>query len=330
MRRREFIACLGAAAAMWPLAAGAQQARLVGILMNGNSNEFVLQANVKAFVQGLADLGWVEGKNLRLEIRWNGGNAERARNFASELIALSPAAIMSASTTNLLALRNATNTIPIVFLQVSDPVAQGFVPSLTKPGGNTTGFSAFEFSIGGKWLELLKEIVPRLARVAVVVNPDTSPQSQFFMKAIQSAAPAFNVSVEEASVRAMSDIQRAIERAGQQATGIIIPTDSYTRMRGPQIAETALKLRVPVIAAFPEFIDQGGLMYYGPSSVENLIEQYRQAASYVDRILKGAKPGDLPIQGATKFSLFINRKTATAFGLEIPPRLLFTADRVIE
>jgi putative tryptophan/tyrosine transport system substrate-binding protein len=329
VRRREFIVLLGGAAT-WPFAAHAQQTRLVGILMNGNANEPNLQANVKAFTQGLADLGWVEGKNLRLEIRWNGGNAERARSFASELTTLSPAAIMSASTTNLLALRNATSTIPIVFLQVSDPVAQGFVSNLTKPGGNATGFSAYEFSIGGKWLELLKEIAPRLTHVAMMVNPDTAPQSRFFMKAIEAAAPAFSMRVEAAPVRAMSEIERAIEVAGQQGNGIIIPTDSYTRTRGAQIAEIALKRRVPVIGAFPEFIDQGGLMYYGPSSVENLAEQYRQAATYADRILKGAKPGDLPIQGATKFSLFINRKTATAFGLEIPPRLLFTADRVIE
>jgi putative ABC transport system substrate-binding protein len=304
--------------------------RLIAVLMNGNSNEPALQANVAAFTQGLRDLGWVDGRNLRLEIRWNGGNVERARNFASELIGLSPAAIMSASTTNLLALRNATNTIPIVFLQVSDPVVQGFVPNLTKPSGNVTGFSAYEFSIGGKWLELLKQIAPRLAHVSMVVNPDTAPQSKFFMKAIEAAAPAVNVRVEGAPVRSMPDIERAIVNAGQKGAGIIIPTDSYTRGHGQQIADIALKSRVPVIAAFPEFIDQGGLMFYGPSSIENLTEQYRQAASYVDRILKGAKPGDLPIQGATKFSLFINRKTATVLGLEIPSRLLFTADKVIE
>jgi putative tryptophan/tyrosine transport system substrate-binding protein len=173
-------------------------------------------------------------------------------------------------------------------------------------------------------------MAPRLTRVAMMVNPDTSPQSRFFTRAIEVAAPAFNVRFEAAPVRTIPDIERAMEAAGQQGTGIIIPTDSYTRVNGPRIADIALKSRVPVIGAFPEFIDQGGLMFYGPSSIEYLTEQYRQAASYVDRILKGAKPGELPIQGASKFSLFINRKTATALGLEIPPRLLFTADRVIE
>jgi putative ABC transport system substrate-binding protein len=236
-----------------------------------------------------------------------------------------------ASTTNFLSLRKATRTVPLVFLQVSDPVMQGFVPNLTKPGGNATGFSAYEFSIGGKWLELLKQMAPSLTRVAVAFNPDTSPQSSFFMRAIEAAAPAFNVSVEAARVRTVTELDRAIEgEAGQRTSGVILTTDSFTRTRGPHIAELALKSRVPVIGAFPEFIDQGGLMYYGPTSLEHLTDQFRQAASYVDRILKGAKPGDLPIQNATKFSLFINRKTATALGLEIPPRLLFTAEKVIE
>ncbi len=173
--------------------AQAQQTRLVGVLMNGNANETPLQANIAGFSNKLRQLGWVDGKNLRLEIRWNGGNAERARSFASELTALSPGAIMCASTTNLLALKNATSAIPIVFLQVSDPVAQGFVTSVTKPGGNITGFSIYEFSVAGKWLELLREIAPKLERVAMMVNPDTSPQSRYFLKAMESAASTFQV-----------------------------------------------------------------------------------------------------------------------------------------
>jgi putative ABC transport system substrate-binding protein len=330
MRRREFLGVLSGAAA-WPVVARAQQTRLLGMLMNGNANEPALQANISAFTQGLRDLGWMEGKNLHLEIRWNGGSAERARSFASELIALSPAALVSASTTNLLALRNATNTIPIVFLQVSDPVAQGFVPNLTKPGGNATGFSAYEFSIGGKWLELLKEISPRLKRVAVMFNPDTSPQSKFFMRAIETAAPGFNIRVEATPVRSMPDIERAFETIAREPDcGLIMPTDTFTRTRGEEIAKMTLQRRVPSIGAFPEFIDEGGLMYYGPSDIENITGQFRQAAAYVDRLLKGAKAGDLPIQNAVRFSLLINRKTAAALGLEIPPRLLFTADRVIE
>jgi putative ABC transport system substrate-binding protein len=331
MKRREFLGILSGAAAVWPIAVRAQQTRVVGVLMNGNSNEVPLQEFVSSFTKGLRDMGWVEGKNLRLEVRWNGGSAELARNFASELVALSPSAIMCASTANLLALKNATNTIPIVFLQVSDPVAQGFVASLTKPGGNATGFSPYEFSIGSKWLDLLKEIAPRLTRVAVMSNPDAAPQTRFFIRVIETAASEFKMNVEAAPVRSMEEIERTIEKVASQPNGgIIIPTDSYTRTRGERIAGLALKARVPVIAAFAEFIDQGGLMYYGPASSENMAEHFREAASYTDRILRGTKPGDLPIQSASKFSLFINRKTATAFGLEIPPRLLFTADRVIE
>jgi putative ABC transport system substrate-binding protein len=329
MRRRAFLAILGGVA--WPLAVHAQSTRLVGVLMNGNSNEASLQANLTGLTEGLRDLGLVEGRNLRLEVRWNGGNAERARSFASELIAMKPAAIVSASTTNLLALKNATNSIPIIFLQVSDPVAQGFVQSVTKPGGNATGFSAYEFSIGSKWLDLLRELSPSMTRVVVMVNPDTSPQSKFFMRAIESAAARFKVSAELSPVRSADDIGRVFQGIAEKpGVGMIIPTDSYTRTRGERIAELALKARIPVIAAFSEFVDEGGLMFYGPSAADYMPDQFRQAASYVDRILKGAKPGDLPVQSASKFVLFINRKTSAALGLEIPPKLLFTADKVIE
>jgi putative ABC transport system substrate-binding protein len=297
--------------------------------MNGGSNEPALQADLAGFVQTLQNLGWTDGKNLKLEIRWNDGDAARSRALASDLVALAPSAIVCASTTNFIALRNLTQTIPLVFLQVSDPVAQGFVQSLTKPGGNATGFSAYEFAIAGKWLELLKQMSPGLSRVTMMVNPDTSPQSKYFMSAIENAAPGFDVRVTAAPVRSMEEVKRTIESASDRG-GIIVPTDSYTRRLGSQIAEIALQSRVPVIAAFAEFIDQGGLMYYGSSSVDVQVEQYRQAASYIDRILKGAKPGDLPVQNAAKYRLYLNRKTATALGLEIPARLLFTAEKVIE
>jgi putative ABC transport system substrate-binding protein len=315
MRRREFIIG-GAAAVVGPRGAWGQQTRLVGMLMNGNSNELPLQGHVTAFIERLRDLGWIQERNLRLEIRWNGGNAERAHTFASELVALSPAAIVSVSTTNLLALKNTTNVIPIVFLSVSDPVVQGFVASLTKPGGNATGFSPYEFSIGGKWLELLKQIAPGLDRVAVMSNPDTSPQTKFFIASIKAAAARFNMTVEAAPVRTMEDIEHTIAKVSSRPNGsIIVPTDSYSRTRGERIAALALQARIPVIAAFAEFIDQGGLMFYGPSTNENMDDEFRGAASYVDRILRGTKPGDLPVQSAAKFSLFINRKTASAFGL---------------
>jgi putative ABC transport system substrate-binding protein len=331
MRRREFIAIVGGAAATWPLAARAQKTRTIGILMNGAAGEHVIQSSLDAFVQGLRALGWVDGRNLRIEYRWNGGNRERARNYAEELVKLAPDVILGASTTNLMALRRATSSIPVVFLQVSDPVAQGLVTSVTHPGGNITGFSAYEFSIGGKWIELLKEVAPKLSRVAVMSNPDTSPQTKFFQRAIESAATKFGMEVAAAPVRTDTDIVHAIEAlAKPQPGGLILPTDTYTRLRQGRIAELAVQSRVPSLSAATDFVEEGGLMYYGATSMGALADQFHQAASYVDRILKGAKPGDLPIQGANKFELAINRKTASALGLEIPPKLLFTADKVIE
>lgn len=331
MRRRRFLSLVGGAVLARPFAALAQQRHTLGILMNGSPGETVPQSNVTAFVEGMRALGYVDGRNLHIEYRWNGGNAERANALAAELVKLSPEVILSASTTNLGALQRATSSIPVVFLQVSDPVAQGFVTSLTRPGGNITGFTAYEFSIGGKWLELLKEIAPKLSRVAVMSNPDTSPQTKFFYRAIESAAPKFGIELIAAPVRNEADIVRVIEAlSGPIPGGLILPTDSYTRLRQRRIADLAIQFRIPTLSAAADFIDEGGMMFYGATAAEQLATQYRQAASYVDRILKGAKPGDLPIQGASKFELAINRKTATAIGLEIPPKLLFTAERMIE
>jgi putative ABC transport system substrate-binding protein len=329
--RREFIRLLGGAAMSWPVSALSQSRRSIGVLMNGSPGEPVLQSNVAAFVEGMRALGYVDGQNIHFEYRWNGGNAERAITLAAELVGLEPSVILSASTTNLNALRRATSSVPVVFLQVSDPVAQGFVTSVTHPGSNFTGFSAYEFSIGGKWLELLKEIAPKLSRVGVMSNPETSPQTKFFQRAIEAAGPALGIQIIAVPVRNDSDIARAIEGlAGPPPGGLILPTDTYTRLRQGRIADIANQYRVPVLSASPDFIDEGGLMFYGGTSVGQLAVQFRQAATYVDRILKGSKPGDLPIQGAVKFELAINRKTAGALGLEIPPKLLFTADRVIE
>jgi putative ABC transport system substrate-binding protein len=331
MRRREFISLVGGAAAAWPLAARAQQSRLVAMLMNGSDKEAQLQSNVAAFVGGLRDIGWVEGRNLILNVRYNDGVAANARTHAAELVALSPAAILSASTTNLKALQGATRAIPIVFVQVSDPVAQGFVTTVTKPGGNITGFSAYEFSVGGKWLELLKQMSPGLAHIGVMSNPDTSPQTQLFIRAIESAAPSFGIQAAVAPVRTVEEIETVIRSYGDRGGGgFILPTDSFTRLHLKLIADRSIQFRIPTIAAFPEFIDSGGLMFYGSTTSDELATQYRNAASYIDRILKGAKVGDLPIQGASRFGLFINRRTATALGLEIPARLLFTAEKVIE
>jgi putative ABC transport system substrate-binding protein len=331
MRRRDFITGLGGAAVVGARVAFGQQTRVIGVLMNGAPGETVPQSSVAAFVEGLRALGYVDGRNLHIEYRWNGGNAERAVILAQELVKLSPEVILSASTTNLVAMQRATSSIPVVFVQVSDPTAQGFVTSVTRPGGNITGFSSFEFSIGGKWLELLTEIAPKLKRVAVMSNPGTSPQTKFFQRAIDMAGPTFGIEVIGTPVHSDADIVREIGAlSGAQPGGLILPTDTYTRLRQGRIAELAKEGRVPTLSASSDFIDEGGLMFYGATATDQLALQYRGAASYVDRILKGSKPGDLPVQSPAKFELQINRKTATALGLEIPTKLLFTAERVIE
>jgi putative ABC transport system substrate-binding protein len=238
-------------------------------------------------------------------------------------------AVVSSSTTNLIALRQGTATLPIVFVQISDPVAQGFVTSITKPGGNITGFGTYEFSVGGKWLGLLKEIAPNLARVGVMFNPETSPQSKFFMQSIEASAPTFGVKALTLSLHATSDIEPAFEQFSHQPDGgLILPTDTFTRMRYTLLADLAIKHRLPTIGSESEFCDDGGLMSY--SAAVGVPDQFRQAAGYVDRILRGEKAGDLPIQMATKYKLVINFKVAKALGIAVPPGLSARADKVIE
>jgi putative tryptophan/tyrosine transport system substrate-binding protein len=333
MRRRDFITLLGgSAAAAWPLAARAQQAdriRRVGVLMNGAATETAPLSYVAAFAQKMRQLGWTDGQNLHIDVRWNAGDAELARTYAAQLIGLMPDVILVGSTTNLMVIRQATNTVPVIFLSVSDPVAQGFVPSLTHPGGNLTGFSSFEFSIGSKWLDMLKEVSPGLSRVAVMFNPDTSPQSKFFMQAIEAAAPSFAVQAIALPVRATSDIEPALESFAHQPNGgLIVPTDTFLRLRQMLVTDLAFSRHLPSIGADPDFARGGGLMYYGVT--ESLVERYQQAATYADRILKGTKPGDLPVQLSDKYSLVINLKTAKALGLTVPLPLLGRADEVIE
>ena len=331
MKRREFIILLGGAAA-WPVAARAQQpgpVRRVGVLMNGAATEAAPQSYLAAFLQALQQLGWAEGKNLRVDVRWNAGDAALARIYAAQLIGLMPDVILTSSTTNLAVIQEGTSTVPVVFVQVSDPVEQGFVASLTKPGGNLTGFSQFEFSVGGKWLDLLKEITPGLARVAVMFNPDTSPQSKFFMRSIEAAAPSLGVQVIAVPVRATADIEPAIESFARTPNGgLILTSDTFTRLRHKLIADLAARHRLPSISAEEPFVRDGGLMYYGASV--NVLEQMRQAANYVDRILKGTKPGDLPIQRADKYTLIINLKTAKALGLTVPLPLSGLADELMD
>jgi putative tryptophan/tyrosine transport system substrate-binding protein len=331
MRRRDFITLIGGAATVWPFEARTQQGavRHIGVLMNGAATETAPQSYVATFVQGLRQLGWTEDRNLRIDIRWSAGDAALARTYAAQLIGLTPDVILASSTTNLIAIQQATNTIPVVFVQVSDPVEQGFVPNVTRPGGNLTGFSMFEFSVGGKWLELLKEIAPGLARVGVMFNPDTSPQSKFFMRSIEAAAPSHGVQAVVVPVRATGDVEPAFENFARTPNGgLILPTDSFTNLRNKLVADLATRHRVPAISAYDRFPKEGGLMYYG--AIVNLPDQFRQAAIYVDRILKGAQAGDLPVQRADKYSLVINLKTAKALGLTVPLPLTGLADELIE
>jgi putative ABC transport system substrate-binding protein len=327
--RRDVLALLGSATAVWPSATAAQteRTRRVGVLMNYAATQAEGQASINAFIQGLRQLGWMEGQNLRLDIRWNAGDLGLAKIYAAQLIGLMPDVILASSTPNLNVIRQATNAIPIVFTGVSDPVEQGLVPSLTRPGGNITGFSNYEYAIGGKWLGLLKEAAPGLARVAVMFSPDTSPQSRFFMRAIETAAASLAVTATAFPVRSAADIEIGLGSFAREPDGgLILPTDAFTRLNFQLIAELTLRYRLPSIAPSAEFTSSGGLISYQA----DLLEPYRVAAGYVDRILKGEKPADLPIQLSSKFRLVINLKVAKALGLSLPPSLLFVADEVIE
>ena len=326
MKRREFITLIGGAAA-WPLAARAQQPRRVAVLMNGARTDTGRVELLSAFEQQLRKLGWMEGQNLRTEYRWNNGDAALARTYAAKLIAFEPDVILSSSTTNLITLQRLSPTAPIVFVQVSDPVTQGFVLNMARPGGNITGFALFEFTIGGKWVDLLKQLVPALERAAVMFDPETSPQSKFFMESIEAAGPKLGVGVATMPVRDVLEIDPAIARLSEQGnSGLIVPPGSFIFGNRNRIIEAAARHRVPAIYWDASFVQDGGLIGYGPE----FREQFRQAAVYVDRILKGTKPGDLPVQTPTRFTLSLNLKTARDLGIEVPLGLLLVADEQIE
>jgi putative ABC transport system substrate-binding protein len=323
MKRREFITLLSGAAA-WPLAARAQQFRRIGVLLSSATTDPTWFAE---FVKALRKLGWNDGQNLRLDIRWYDGEPERGRAFAAELAAIAPDVILTAGTSNLIAVQRATSTIPTVFLQVSDPVAQGFVSSLARPGGNITGFTAYEFSMGGKWLDLLKQMTPTLTRVAVMFSPQT-PQSKLWLASIEAAGPTLGIEVAVAPVQDASEIERAFERIAREPNvGLVFPTDTTVDAYSELVAKLTLRHRLPSIeGGSPRYIPHGGLMYYGYVHTE----PYRQAAVYIDRILKGTKPAELPIQAPTKFELLINLKAAKALGIEVPLGLMLRADELID
>jgi putative ABC transport system substrate-binding protein len=277
-------------------------------------------------VDQLRKLGWIDGQNLHIDYRWNGGDAALARTYAGELATLGLDAILAASTANLTALQRLSPAAPMVFVQVSDPVAQGFVLSLAHPGGNITGFISYEFSIGGKWLDLLKQMVPAISHVAVMSNPQTSPQTKFFMNSLEAVAPAFGVSVASAPVATVADLETAIANVARQPNGgLIFPTDSFINLHRHTVIAATARYRIPAIYS-NDVARDGGLMYY----VTEYVQQFRQAGVYVDRILRGTKPGDLPVQTPTKYILGINLNTAKALGIEVPVSLLLIADEQIE
>jgi ABC-type uncharacterized transport system substrate-binding protein len=328
MKRRDFITLLGCAAA-WPLAARAQQperVRRIGVLTTMASDDALGQARLMAFGQGLAQLGWTVGRNVQIDIRWTAGKADDARKYATELVALAPDVILAAGGGGVGPLLQVTGTVPIVFTQVSDPVGAGFVESLGRPGGNATGFINFEYGMSVKWLELLKQIAPSVRRVAVLRDPAiVGGVAQ--LGAIQGAAPSFGVEVSPVGVRDGGEIKRALAAFARGSNdGLIVLTTGLTLVHRELIISLAARHRLPAVYTDRTFVTGGGLISYGPDRMEH----FRLAAGYVDRILKGAKPADLPVQQPTKFELAINLKTAKALGLQVPDKLLAVADEVIE
>jgi putative tryptophan/tyrosine transport system substrate-binding protein len=326
MRRREFIKLFGGAAAAWPLAAPAQQPermRRIGVIMSLAADDPEDQARVAALRQGLQQVGWTDGRNVRIDIRWPAGDPDRVRKYAAELVALAPDVILATGDTTG-PLQQATHTVPIVFVVVSDPVSAGYVASLNRPGGNTTGFSFVEYGICGKWLELLKQVAPNVTRVAVL-RDSAVPTGNGQFDAIQSVAPSFGVKLIPIDVRDVSEIERAIGAfAGSANAGLIVTATTLTIIHRELISALAARLQLPAVYGLG--YTTGGLMSYAPDTVD----QYRRAAVYVDRILRGEKPADLPVQNPTKFKLVINLKTAKALGLTVPLTLQVAADEVIE
>jgi putative ABC transport system substrate-binding protein len=330
VKRREFLGLLGGVAAIsWPLAAHAQQSarmRHIAILAGIAENDPEAQARVAAFVEGLDQLGWTRGRNIQIDIRWTGGLVENLRRFAAELVRLTPDVLMATGGASLGPLVEATQTIPIVFAQVPDPLGSGFIDSLSRPGGNATGFASFDYTITGKWLELLKEIAPHTTRAAVLREPTVAAGiGQFAV--LQAVAPSLGVELIPIKVRDVAEMERSISAFARSTCGAMVVTAGpFNFAHRELIIKLAAQHRLPAIYFERHFVIVGGLISYGGNS----IEPYRLAAGYVDRILKGEKPGDLPVQAPTKYELVINMKTAKALGLTVPPTLLARASEVIE
>jgi putative ABC transport system substrate-binding protein len=331
MKRRQFITLLGGVAATWPLATRAQQPermRRIGVLMSLAADDPESSSRLTAFVQTLQQLGWTDGRNVRIEIRWGAGNPDLFSRYAMELVAFGPDAILAGGGSTVPALMQATRNIPIVFTQTNDPVGGGFVSSLARPGGNATGFMLFEYGLAAKWLELLKQIAPQVRRVGVLRDVIFSGASGIpLFAAIQTAAPSFGIDLTAISVRDAAEIEHDINDFVRGPNdGLIVTNSPLTATHRNLIVQLAAKHRLPAVYPYRYHVAAGGLISYGPDN----IDQYRSAAGYIDRVLKGEKPADLPVQAPTKYELAINLKTAKALGLTVPPSLLATADEVIE
>jgi putative ABC transport system substrate-binding protein len=330
MRRRDFIAGFAAAAA-WPLAARAQQGdrmRRIGVLMSRDENDPDGKAQLSGVMQGLAELGWTDGRNLRMDVRWAAGNVDRMRMFAKELVDLQPDVIVTSSTPTTAALQRETRTIPIVFVSPSDPVGEGFVAGLSRPGGNLTGFTDVEAAMADKWLELLTEIAPGVKRVAIMFNPDTAPGGgSYFLPTFEAAARSLKVEPIVAPVHSDAEIETVIASLGREpGGGLVVVADSFMGVHRAPIILLAARNNVPAVYPASVFARDGGLLSYGPDGAD----MWRRSASYVDRILRGAKPADLPVEAPTRFVMVLNAKTAKALGLAVPPSILLRADEVIE
>ena len=328
MRRREFVTLLGGAAA-WPIAGHAQQPGQmprIGCLWAFSEGDLEGKADVTAFREELEKLGWIDSRTVRTEYRWTGGDPARAKDYAAELVALKSNVILANGTLSLAAARKETGTIPIVFAVVGDPVGQGFVTSLSHPGGNITGFTAFEFSTAAKWLELLKELAPQAKRIAVIFNAEAAPYAKNMLQAIAAIAPSLEAQLVVNSTRDAVEIERAIAGVAGSNGGLIVIPDNFTVANRGIVISLAARYRLPAVYAYRLYAVDGGLLSYG----HPFTDEFRQSASYVDRILRGANPADMPVQQPTKYELVINLKTAKALGIEVPAQLLARADEVIE
>jgi putative ABC transport system substrate-binding protein len=327
IRRREFITLLGGAAAAWPMVARAQQSmRRIAVIMVTPETDPIGRGRLKAFRQGIEALGWIDGRNTRIDIRWAGGREDRIKEVVAEFVTLRPDVIVANGTPTVAALKPATSTIPVVFVGVNEPVAQGFVASMARPGGNITGFTQVDFSIVGKSVEMLKALSPTLTRVSLMYNPQTYGFYDAYLARFQSEA-RWAMELKRAAVRVPADIDVTIAQvAAQPGGGLVVMSDAFNLIHEVQIRDSLERHRLPHIVPWRQFVTGGGLMSYGPDTDDI----FRRSADYVDRILRGANPADLPIQSPTKYGLVINLRTAKAFGLAVPPTVLALADEVIE